>query len=243
MFSDRKDIKGDDVCAYTNGLNNETFDQQGNQLEFAWDISDRVTFKYLFGYNELLYERITDDDNSASLVNDRQFYVNHEAEYVSHELQLFYDVGDSVTFTIVVANAGPDQSVEIDEFVQLNGSQSSDFDGDPLQSDWALMQLPAGSGAVLSDENTFEPSFVPDLAGLYVLRLIVNDGTESSFPDSVVIIACDGDGNTPPVADAGPDQLAAAGDLVQLDGSGSADVDGDPLAMSWSFIGMPRNSP
>ncbi|XOV88178.1 MAG: TonB-dependent receptor [Pseudomonadota bacterium] len=99
LFVDRENIKGKDLCAYTNGLNREQFDQQGTQLEFTWDISDAMTFKYLFGYNDLLYERTTDDDNFGSTLDDRQYYVNHEAEYVSHELQLFWDVGSNLTFT------------------------------------------------------------------------------------------------------------------------------------------------
>ncbi|MBD3646816.1 MAG: TonB-dependent receptor, partial [Pseudomonadales bacterium] len=99
LFLDRDDIDGDDLCAYTNGQNKEWFDQQGTQLEFSWDISSSVQFKYLFGYNVLMYERNTDDDNVASLIDDRQFYVNHEAEYVSHELQLFWGVGQNLTFT------------------------------------------------------------------------------------------------------------------------------------------------
>ncbi len=99
VISDRKNISGDDLCAFTNGQNVEIFDQQGNQLEFSWDLSDGVTFKYIFGYNELLYERITDDDSVGSVTSDRQFYVNHEAEYLSHEAQLFYDISDSLTFT------------------------------------------------------------------------------------------------------------------------------------------------
>lgn len=99
VFNNRDDIDGDDLCALTNGLNNETFDQQGNQLEFTWDMSASATFKYILGYNDLLYERTTDDDNSFSLRDDRQFYVNHEAEYTSHEFQLFYDFSDSFTVT------------------------------------------------------------------------------------------------------------------------------------------------
>ncbi len=99
LFLDRENIKGKDLCTHTNGLNNETFDQQGTQLEFTWDINDSMTFVYLFGYNDLFYERTTDDDNYASLEHDRQFYVNHEAEYVSHELQLFWDAGEDLTFT------------------------------------------------------------------------------------------------------------------------------------------------
>ncbi len=99
VFLDRKDIKGDDLCAFTNGLNSEVFEQQGTQVEFTWDMNDRYTVKYIYGYNDLIYHRVTDDDSVASLVDDRQFYVNHEAEYVSHELQLFWDLSDTMTFT------------------------------------------------------------------------------------------------------------------------------------------------
>ncbi len=98
VFVDRKNIDGDDLCAYTNGHNREQFDQNGTQVEFSWDINERVSFKYIFGYNDLMYERTTDDDSTAS-GRDRQFYVNHEAEYVSHELQLFWDLNERVSFT------------------------------------------------------------------------------------------------------------------------------------------------
>ena len=99
VFSDRDNIDGDDLCAFTNGENRETFDQQGTQLEFTWDVSDNLTLKYLFGYNDLFYDRTTDDDNTASLVDDRQFYINHEAEYVSHEIQMFWDINEKVSIT------------------------------------------------------------------------------------------------------------------------------------------------
>ena len=99
LFLDRNNIEGKDLCAFTNGFNVEEFDQQGNQVDFTWDISEGVQLKYLFGYNELLYKRITEDDSNGNPLNDRQFFVNHEAEYVSHELQLFWDVGDNLTFT------------------------------------------------------------------------------------------------------------------------------------------------
>jgi iron complex outermembrane receptor protein len=126
MVTDRSNISGDDLCAYTNGLNREQFDQQGNQLEFTYDITEGLTFKYLFGYSELLYERTTDDDNSANLTRDNQFYVNHEAEYASHEFQLFWDVGDSVTFTsgIFFYNASIDQ--RYDFYSSVNQAQYSD---------------------------------------------------------------------------------------------------------------------
>jgi iron complex outermembrane receptor protein len=149
VFLDRKDIDGDDLCAYTNGLNVEIFDQQGNQAEFTWDINEALTFKYIFGYSELMYERITEDDSTASLTDDEQFYVNHEAEYVSHEFQLFSDVTDSLTFTsgVFFYNAYIDQrydfysSVSSPQFVDPNWA----MDTIVATLTTAVLGLPSGS--------------------------------------------------------------------------------------------------
>ena len=93
------DIKGDDVCGATNGHNWEEFEQEGTQFNIAWDVTESLQLKYLFGLSDLSYERITDDDRTAGQVFDRQFYVNHEATYMSHELQAFWDITDSVSIT------------------------------------------------------------------------------------------------------------------------------------------------
>ena len=49
-------------------------------------------------------------------------------------------------------------------------------------------------------------------------------------------------GNRPPVADPGPDQRVVVGDTVQLDGSGSTDMDGDSLMFRWTFVSAPAGS-
>ncbi len=99
VFFDRDDIKGDDLCATTNGLNFERFDHQAVSFDATWDASDNHSFKYIFGYTDYFYDRITDDDLTASQDFDRQFYVIQETEYVSHELQWFWDVNDRLSFT------------------------------------------------------------------------------------------------------------------------------------------------
>ena len=48
--------------------------------------------------------------------------------------------------------------------------------------------------------------------------------------------------NTPPVADAGPDETLSWRDIYVLDGSGSTDADGDPLTYKWSFVSIPSDS-
>ena len=101
-------------------------------------------------------------------------------------------------------------------------------DGDPLAFRWSLLSRPDGSAAVLSDPSAVAPLFVVDVAGTYVAQLIVNDGLQDSEPDTVTITT----ENSRPTADAGPDQQAARGATVVLDGSGSSDPDGTPLAFA-----------
>ena len=137
-----------------------------------------------------------------------------------------------------VANAGADQTPLVTDIVTLNGSASSDGDGDELTYSWSFTSVPAGSLAALSDSTAFDPRFTVDRPGTYVVQLIVNDGTEDSDPDTVTIST----DNSAPVADAGADQTAFFGDTVTLNGSASSDVDGDGLTYSWSFTSRPTGS-
>ena len=93
------EISGDDICAGTNGLNREEFDGNTTQLNLTYQLNDSVELKYIYGLNELIYRRTTDDDNTASQFHDRQFYVNHEASYESHELVAFVDLSEDITLT------------------------------------------------------------------------------------------------------------------------------------------------
>jgi len=98
-----------------------------------------------------------------------------------------------------VANAGPDQTAFVMDTVQLDGSSSSDIDGDGLTYEWSFVSVPAGSAASLSDASVVDPTFVLDFPGTYVVELIVNDGLVDSDPDTVTIST----DNSDPVANAG----------------------------------------
>lgn len=131
------------------------------------------------------------------------------------------------------ADAGPDQRVVFGTVtVNLDGSRSSDPDGDTLQYAWSFVQRPAGSSAALSDANTPASRFTPDLAGMYRVELAVSDGQYSA----VDIVDVDVAANTSPVADAGPDQHMNRGETVTLDGSASRDPDGQPLTYTWTQV-------
>jgi hypothetical protein len=94
--------------------------------------------------------------------------------------------------TLPVANAGPDQNVTQGVVVQLNGSASSDADGDALSFSWAFASRPAGSVASLSSPTAMNPTFTADLAGDYALDLTVHDGEASSTADRVMVISTGG---------------------------------------------------
>ncbi|WP_152207911.1 PKD domain-containing protein [Marinobacter changyiensis] len=137
-----------------------------------------------------------------------------------------------------VADAGDDRSVFINSSVELDGSRSSDRDGDPLTYAWTLIDKPAGSTAELIDPTTVRPSLEIDWPGIYLAELSVSDGLFNSLPDRVRLVTED----VPPTADPGPDQTTFIGDTVVLDGSGSTSAVGLPLTYDWTLLQRPTDS-
>src|SRR5262245_55770248 len=137
-----------------------------------------------------------------------------------------------------IANAGPDQTRKQGSVVFLNGDASTDGDGDPLSLVWLFVSRPEGSLATLENHTDVRPSFKLDVAGDYVVALFVNDGFMNSAADTVTISTT----NSVPVADAGPDQTAAVGVALLLNGSKSTDVDGNSLTYRWSVFSRPFGS-
>ena len=139
-----------------------------------------------------------------------------------------------------VAHAGGDQTLFQGSSVQLNGSDSTDIDGDVLSFRWSLTTRPAGSVASLSDPSLVNPTFIVDIPGTYVAQLVVNDGVLDSDADTVVVTT--GIQNAPPAANAGTDQTVLPGQTVQLNGSGSSDPEGTPLTFKWALVSRPIGS-
>ncbi len=83
-----------------------------------------------------------------------------------------------------VASAGADQAGEQSYEITLDGSGSSDPDGDPITYAWSIVSEPEGSMASLPDVKKVNPNFTPDKAGTYVLQLVVNDYFTDSTPST-----------------------------------------------------------
>jgi Putative Ig domain/PKD domain/PASTA domain len=206
-------------------------DADNNPLTFKWTITNKPA------------------TSTATLLNSTavnpSFTIDKAGTY---SIQLIVNDGQAdseATIVLVttlnarpVAQAGDDQGGHVNDLITLNGSASSDVDGDALTYTWSLMAKPAGSAAALNDPTAVKPNFTIDKPGVYVAQLIVHDALTDSDPDTVIITT----ENSKPVANPGLDQTVALNASVQLDGTASSDPDEDPLTYQWSFVSKPATS-
>jgi ELWxxDGT repeat protein len=107
--------------------------------------------------------------------------------------------------------------------VVLDGTASTDPDGDPLTYQWNFGNGTTGTGATATHRYASP--------GAYGVTLVVSDGTLRSAPASTVVTVS----NRLPVAHPGGPYSGYAETPVTFDGSGSFDLDFDALTYQWSF--------
>ena len=146
-----------------------------------------------------------------------------------------------------VSVAGTDQSVILGASVTLDGTAStvcSTYEPADLSYSWTFEEVPSDSAideSALSDNRSntaTSPTFSPDVAGYYVLSLLVTDPDEQASPPDLVVVTVSV-GDAPPVADCGGDLSGKVDESSILDGSSSYDPEGAALEYSWSLAQAP----
>ena len=142
------------------------------------------------------------------------------------------------------ANAGPDQIVDPGDTVTLDGSESSDRDGnETITYSWARTGGTIGVTApTLTGSTTDSPTFTADTLTsgdddvVHVFTLTVTDDHDETDTDTMTVTVEAPDTNPVPIASAGVDQEVISGALVTLDGSASGD-DGWIASWAWERTG------
>ena len=127
------------------------------------------------------------------------------------------------------ADAGGPYAVAAGRDLVLSALRSFDPDDDSLAFAWDL-----GDGSVATGPT---PTHAFARAGSYPVTLLVADGRGgvASAETRVVVGGDAGSGNKPPFPAHNGPWLAAAGETILFDASGSTDPDRDWLACAWTF--------
>lgn len=206
-------------------------DSDGTITSYAWEqtsgtsvsllnaITEQPTFTSPVVDDILVFQlTVTDDDGSVDVDN---VSITVESGVVLNEPP--------------VANAGADFNVDANATANLDGSASIDSDGTIVSYSW---QQTSGTSISLNNATTAQPSFTaPNINGNLVFQLTVTDDDGASSSDSVTVTVENAVvSNDPPTANAGVDQTVDANTTVNLDGSASADGDGNIVSYSWQQI-------
>ena len=139
---------------------------------------------------------------------------------------------DTDTMTVTVpdvtppkADAGPDQTVRVDERITFDGGKSTDNIG-IVDHTWTFMD---STPVTLKG---IRPTYQFENPGEYEVTLKVADAAGHWDSDTMTVTVRD---ITPPVADAGPDQMVPEGTLVEFNGNGSYDNVGI-TEFKWTFL-------
>ncbi|TMA92212.1 MAG: hypothetical protein E6J63_02950, partial [Deltaproteobacteria bacterium] len=134
-------------------------------------------------------------------------------------------------------------------YVKLDGSASSDPQNQPLAFSWSFVTRPLGSTAVLVDEHGATASFLADVAGEYVVQLVVSNSVLVSAPVTVKVTSGPCGARAPVVNAIQIDKLSViVGTTFQLT-AGVNDPDNgagcnlnQTLSYDWKVVRLPPGS-
>jgi hypothetical protein len=221
-----------------------SFDPDGDPLSFHWAIDSAPDESGLPSADSPF--TVNDDrDPTTTFTPDAEgtFVVS----LVVMDGQGLESAPDRTTITVSsgdapVAEAGDDTTGNVGETINVDGSESWDALGRDLTYTWSFAQVPVYSALEgLSADGSADASFVPDVSGMYLVALVVDNGLESSSPDTTVIRVQASDSDIP-IANAGGDVEGDDCTNIVLDGSESYDPNGEPLTYAWDLEERPAGS-
>lgn len=139
-----------------------------------------------------------------------------------------------------VANAGGDIAQSLSSSgIALNGTSSSDPDGDTLSYTWEITSQAGSGDGTLQNETSSTATFSASVPGDYTVRLTVRDPGGLSSTDSVTLSLA----NDAPVINLSAFDLdVLIGETQNYNAASSSDPNGHALTHSWELISFPSGS-
>src|SRR5258705_9591112 len=140
------------------------------------------------------------------------------------------------------ANAGTDTTITLSSnIIKLDGSRSTDPENNIIGYTWSKISGPSSFN--IANANAVQTQITNLVQGVYKFELKVTDGGGLFSKDTVqVVVNTAGAVNHPPVANARANQtIILPTNIVNLDGSGSADPDNNITNYTWSKIFGPSS--
>ncbi len=211
-------------------LSGTAADNDGDQLTYAW--SHDSTLPIVFANDASLSTTFTAPAVDAD--TEITFTLTADDGTVTASDSLAVTVTDVPTVNSdPVVDAGPDQTVDEGYLVTLNATVT-DADGDNMTYSWthdSPLAIQLVNSTFLS--TTFTAPAV-DADTEITFTLTADDGTVTASDSLAVTVTDVPTVNSPPVANAGPDQDVAEGSTVNLDSTASDSDAEDTLTYSWS---------
>ena len=135
------------------------------------------------------------------------------------------------------ANAGPDQTITLPTNSVILSGTGTDPDGTITAYLWTKVAGPAAGS--ITNNTTAATSVTGLVQGIYRFELRVTDNAGAFGRDTLQVTVNPGASNTPPSANAGPDQtITLPANSIILSGSG-IDPDGNITAYLWTKVAGP----
>lgn len=190
-----------------------SYDDEGEDLTYAWDFGDGAK-----GTGAKAYHAYSKGGTyRAVLVVDD----GRETACSTASDSILVAINTSPNAALARIN-----SICIGKRILFDASKSNDSDGDPLKYTWNF-----GDGRVIEGRSKEYHTY--SKGGTYSVSVTVDDGkgTTCSLDSTQIVVRA----NTPPIADAGPNNVCCLGAEAFFDGSSSTDPDGDTLKYLWDF--------
>ncbi len=187
-------------------------DPDGKVVRHYWDLGDGRKargrkVRHVFSKPGLYTVKLRVEDNSGSLCN-----------FATDQCKVFVNSSP-------IVNIGKDLIASVNEPISFSGADSRDIDGKIISYEWNL-----GDGTKNSGINITHAFQKP---GIYRVRLAVIDDSNAknkTATDTLKVFV-----NDPPIARAGKDHIASAGETIIFNASRSKDKDGKLIEFLWDF--------